>query len=119
MAKFLANENVPSAAVDAARRAGHDLVWIRDLLPGAGDEDVLRQAFTQERILVTFDKDFGNFVFRSSKTASWGIILLRPRLRSPDYVAQFLVSVLAQPIEWQGHFAVAQESRLRVLPLPD
>jgi len=60
MARFLANENVPSAAVNAARRAGHDLVWIRDLLPGASDEDVLGESFAQQRILVNFDKDFGN-----------------------------------------------------------
>jgi predicted nuclease of predicted toxin-antitoxin system len=71
MARFLANENVPFAAVDAARRGGHDLVWIRDLLPGASDQDVLRVSLAQQRILVTFDKNFGNLVFRSSKTASW------------------------------------------------
>jgi predicted nuclease of predicted toxin-antitoxin system len=119
MAKFLANENVPAVAVDAARRAGHDLDWIRDLHPGASDHDVLRESLSQQRVLVTFDKDFGNLVFHASKKASWGIILLRPRLFSPAYLAQFLVSVLAQPIEWHGHFAVAQEKRLRVLPLPD
>jgi hypothetical protein len=32
MAKFLANENVPGEVVEAARQAGHDLAWIRELV---------------------------------------------------------------------------------------
>jgi hypothetical protein len=57
--------------------------------------------------------------FERGKTATAGVILLRPRLRSPEHVAQFTVAVLSQPIDWEGNFSVAQEGRLRVVPLPD
>jgi hypothetical protein len=30
MPKFLADENVPVEAVEAARKAGHDLAWIKE-----------------------------------------------------------------------------------------
>ncbi len=30
MQRFLADENVPGDAVDAVRKAGHDLAWIKE-----------------------------------------------------------------------------------------
>jgi predicted nuclease of predicted toxin-antitoxin system len=118
MAKFLANENVPGEAVNAARDAGHDVAWIAESSPGTDDYAVLATALADGRVLVTFDKDFGELAFRQGKTAACGIILLRPRVRSPDYVAQFLVAVLNQALNWEGNFSVAQEGKLRAVPLP-
>jgi predicted nuclease of predicted toxin-antitoxin system len=118
MAGFLANENVPGDAVAAARAAGFDIAWISEIDPGASDPDVLRRAQNEQRVLVTLDKDFGELAFRQGATATCGVILLRPKLRSPDYVARFLVAVLGQSIDWVGNFAVAQDSRIRVLKLP-
>jgi predicted nuclease of predicted toxin-antitoxin system len=118
MAKFLANENMPGDAVATARRAGVDITWVRDISPGISDDEVLALALSEGRVLVTFDKDFGEMAFEQGKTATPGVILLRPRLRSPDHVAQFTVSVLTQPVDWGGHFCVAQEGRMRVVPLP-
>lgn len=118
MAKFLANENMPADAVVAAKPAGIDLVWVRDTMRGATDDDVLAFAVAEDRVLVTFDKDFGEMVFGLGSAASPGIVLLRPRLRSPTFVAQFTVTVLTQAIDWAGNFCVAQEGRLRVVPLP-
>jgi predicted nuclease of predicted toxin-antitoxin system len=117
MAKFLADENVPAEVVEAARQAGHDLAWIVELWPGADDDAVLATALAQNRVLVTFDKDFVEMAFRQGKTATCGVILLRPRVRSPNYVAQFALSVLAQTVSWEGNFSVAQEGKLRVVPL--
>ncbi len=70
-------------------------------------------------MLLTFDKDFGEMAFEQGKTATPGVILLRPRLRSPEHVAQFTVALLTQSIDWSNNFSVAQEGRLRVVPLPD
>jgi predicted nuclease of predicted toxin-antitoxin system len=89
MARLLANENVPADAVEAIRQAGHDLAWVRETSPGATDEVVLAQALAERRVLLTFDKDFGELAFRRGLQATPGIILLRPRLRSPDYVVRF------------------------------
>lgn len=118
MAKFLANENVPAEVVEAIRQAGHDLAWIGELSPGADDDAVLASSLTESRVLMTFDKDFGEMAFRQGKNATCGVVLLRPRLRAPDYVTRFTLGVLAQQINWEGHFCVAQEGKLRVVPLP-
>jgi predicted nuclease of predicted toxin-antitoxin system len=119
MAKFLANENVPPAVVEAARRVGMDVTWVRDISPGIGDEAVLTLSQAEGRALLTFDKDFSEMAFEQGKTATPGVILLRPRLRSPEYVSQFTVALISQPIDWEGNFSIAQEGRLRVVPLPD
>jgi predicted nuclease of predicted toxin-antitoxin system len=118
MATFLANENMPGAAVEAARRAGVDITWVREISPGISDHNVLALSQTEGRVLVTFDKDFGEMAFEQGKTATPGVLLLRPRLRSPEHVAQFTAALLTQAIDWEGNFAVAQEGRLRVVPLP-
>jgi len=118
MTRFLAKENTPREAVLAARALGHDIGWIVEIHPGASDDTVLQMAQEQSRVLVTFDKDFGEMVFRLGKTGSTGILLLRPRLRSPEIVTAFVTTVMSQPIEWAGHFTVAREGSLRVVPLP-
>jgi predicted nuclease of predicted toxin-antitoxin system len=57
--RFLANENLPGTAVTALAAAGHDVVWVRTAAPGTTDPEVLAWAAREERILLTFDKDFG------------------------------------------------------------
>ena len=41
------------------------------------DDAILARAQTEERIVVTHDKDFGELAFRSQLPASSGVILLR------------------------------------------
>ncbi len=118
MSKFLANENVPAETVNAARVAGHDVTWVAESAPGATDDAVLQLALTEGRVIVTFDKDFGEMAFRLGRKMTCGLILLRPRLKSPDHLAVFTTTVLSQQIVWEGQFSVAREERVRVIPLP-
>jgi hypothetical protein len=87
MARFLANENAPREAVLAARAAGFDVAWMVELQPGANDETVLSLAQQDNRVLITFDKDFGELVFHRGVSGSHGVILLRPRLPEKDHSA--------------------------------
>ncbi len=57
--RILANENVPEETVEALRYLGHDVIWMRTYAPGTADEIVLAQAQEENRIVMTFDKDFG------------------------------------------------------------
>ncbi len=118
MASFLANENVPLAAIQAIRLAGHDLASVSETAPGMSDQQVLARALAEGRVLLTFDKDFGELAFRLGQKSSCGVILLRPKLQTPDYISRFLVGVLGQAIAWENHFSVAEEGHLRVVPLP-
>ncbi len=115
--RILANENFPEDAVVALRRAGHDVAWIRADAPGSADEEVLRRAQSEARLLVTFDKDFGELAFRAGLPAASGVGLFRVSAPSSDHVARVAVSVLGSRTDWAGHFSVVEDRRIRMTPL--
>jgi predicted nuclease of predicted toxin-antitoxin system len=62
-------------------------VWVRTAAPGSTDPEVLAWAARDERILLTFDKDFGELAKASALPATCGIILFRvpmPRTTMSD-----------------------------------
>jgi putative transposase len=65
------------------------------------------------RILLTFDKDFGNLVFKAGVKAK-GVLLLRFRPSSPEQIAQKLKALIATGIQLEGQFVVVNEQRVRV-----
>jgi predicted nuclease of predicted toxin-antitoxin system len=116
--RLLANENFPGDAVTALRQRGHDVTWVRTDSPGISDVDVLERAQRENRIVITFDKDFGELAFRLKLPALSGIILFRISMPSSAYVAQAAVAALESRTDWAGHFAVVEEHRIRLTPLP-
>lgn len=86
--RFLANENVLGDVVTSLQHAGHDVAWGRADAPGSQDEDVLERALREDRILLTFDKDFGELAWQRGLPASCGVILLRLAMPSPAEIAR-------------------------------
>jgi len=117
--KLLANENFPLLAVKALQDLGHDVLWARTDMRGESDDVILHRAQAEDRLVVTFDKDFGELAFRWGLPASCGVILFRLRTQSPDYVRNRVVEILAAraDADWLGHFFVVEEYRIRVRPL--
>jgi predicted nuclease of predicted toxin-antitoxin system len=116
--RILADENFPGDAVIALRGRGHDVAWVRSDAPGSSDIQVIACAQTENRVPVTFDKDFGELAFRSRLPASSGIILFRISTPSPAYVARVAVAALESRADWADHFAVVEDDRIRMTPLP-
>lgn len=110
--RFLADENFPAEAVFALRRAGHDVVWICETASGASDEAVLAMATGDRRILLTFDKDFGELAWRSDLARSF-------RLPTPPAasVGDALAARIAERDDWIGHFSVIEPGRIRMREL--
>ncbi len=115
--RFLANENVPLDAITALREKAHDVIWIRTDAPGSSDEDILSRGVAAGRIVITFDKDFGELAFRSHLPSQCGIILFRIQGKSSEYMAKVVVSVIESRSDWTGHFSVIEEHRIRMRPL--
>lgn len=115
--RFLANENFPRAAVDALHADGHDVKWIRTEAPGVSDAVVLQQAIQQRRVVLTFDKDFGELAFRQRREQVPGIVLFRCRLRSAEHVADLVMRTLRVRSDWERHFSVVEEACVRMIPL--
>ncbi len=116
--RFLANENFPGPVVEALRSRGEDVSWIAQESPGARDDVVLARAQMEQRILVTFDKDFGELAFRSRLPAASGVVLFRLNGASPSEDNARALSALAERLDWAGHFAVVHDDRIRMRPLP-
>jgi predicted nuclease of predicted toxin-antitoxin system len=115
--RFLANENFPGAAVTALEAAGHDVVWVRTAAPGAADPDVLAWAAREERILLTFDKDFGELAKGSALPHTCGVVLLRTPMPTPSDVGQRLADLIMARDDWAGYFSVIEPGRVRMRPL--
>lgn len=116
--RFLANENFPGDAVEALRRGGHDVVWVRTDAPGAPDQEVLARAQSEGRVLVTFDKEFGELAWRMSLVAECGIVLFRIPMPAPDRAGEALAKILTSRQDWPGNFAVIEPGRVRIRTLP-
>ena len=115
--RFLANENVPLSVVEALKKTGHDVVWGRTDMPGTSDRDVLRRAQVENRIVLTFDRDFGELAFRQRLAASSGGILLRVLRADPAQLAEMVAETLSARTDWAGHFSVIEQDRIRMVPL--
>lgn len=116
--RYLANENFPLAAVAALRQQGHDVLWARTDLPSADDDDILARAQSEDRILLTFDKDFGDLAYHWGLPSKCGIVLFRLSIPSPDIAAQRVLTALTAQADWSGVFAVVEDARIRMRPLP-
>ena len=68
--RFLADENFPGDAVAALRSTGHDVTWVRTAMPGSADADILETAQRERRVLLTFDRDFGELAWRQRARTS-------------------------------------------------
>jgi predicted nuclease of predicted toxin-antitoxin system len=75
--RFLANENFPGAAIITLEADGHDVVWLMRAGPDTPDPDVPAWAAREQRILLTFDKDFGELARGSALPRNCGVVLLR------------------------------------------
>lgn len=61
--KFLIDRCTGSRLAEWLRFHGHDVVESREIGPDPGDRVLLEWAASEGRILITMDKDFGEFIF--------------------------------------------------------
>jgi predicted nuclease of predicted toxin-antitoxin system len=75
--KFLLDESADLRLAAYLQGLGHDVTAIaRDYSPSIPDNEVLAIAEQEERILITFDRDFGELVFSHHQSHS-GILYFR------------------------------------------
>ncbi len=107
--KFLVDECTGPAVARWLKAQGHDVFSVYDESRGIGDNEVVEKAYSEERILVTNDKDFGD------KKLHTGVILLRLE----DERAYNKIAVIKQLLEsysdrLHGNFLVVTEQRVRI-----
>lgn len=112
--RFLADECLDGRLVEGLRRAGHDVLAVRDHGRGAGDRSVLESARRERRALVTEDKGFGDMVVRRGASVP-GVVLVRYAQRDVWAVLEQLLAVVGQQGErLHRMYAVVTPARARV-----
>ena len=117
--KFLLNQDVYAATARFLSDQGHDVVPVARIgLSQADDEDLLRVAQEQNRILVTRDRDFGNLVF--VKALGAGVLYLRVLPSTQNAVHNELERVLRTYAEEElaRAFIVVKPDGHRIRRLP-
>lgn len=85
--RFLIDRCAGKRLADWLRQRGHDAVDSRERGADPGDRQLLVWADSEQRVLVTMDKDFGKLIFASGETHS-GVI------RLPDVPAEARIALM-------------------------
>ncbi len=118
--RFLADMGVARRVVEWLRGEGHDAVHLRDEgLQRMPNGAIFEKAASEERIILTFDLDFGEIVALSGGRRV-SVVLFRLHNTRTPHVIDRLKRVLrdsGQALE-QGAIVVVEESRHRTRRLP-
>lgn len=111
--KFLANENFPFKSYLLLKAQGWDIEHIGENNVGIMDEEVIEYSKKEERIIITFDSDYGELVFKN-KYQPRGVIYLRIRDFAPDYPAELLKDlIIEKSLPVDGRFTVIDDRKIR------
>lgn len=87
--------------------------------PAFSDQEVLARAIHEGRVLLTFDKDFGELAKAAPLPRQCGVILLRLPMPPPKLVGSTLSALLLSRQDWTGHFSVIEPGRIRSRPVKE
>ncbi|MBK8660066.1 MAG: DUF5615 family PIN-like protein [Bacteroidetes bacterium] len=108
--RFLANENFPKPSVDILRSKGYEVLSVSEMNPSITDEAVVNWANNEGRIILTFDKDYGEIVFRYRIPCS--VVFFRAKGETPTDVGNTLLEIL-KDIKLEGYFTVVDKTGIR------
>ena len=119
---LLADENIHPDVVRFLQEQGCDVVAVRESqLVGSTDEELLRTAVSENRLVLTHDSDFGTLAVLQGKPVV-GIVYLRPGHIEPDFTIQTIRAILRQEQDLSPPFVlvsqrIADDVRLRLRTL--
>ena len=116
---LLANENFPAPAIRKLRAAGVDVVAVSEVMPAVSDKDVMEYARREQRWIVTFDRDYGDLVFREGLLPPPAILFFRQEPYPPDRPADLVLAMLSEPQQAEGCMVVISEQNIRRKRFPE
>ena len=91
--KMLANENFPISSVKILERAGYDIIAVGNEFAGILDSEVIELAINQQRTIITFDRDYGELIFKKGYRPQAGVIYLRWDNFQPNEPGEYLIEL--------------------------
>jgi predicted nuclease of predicted toxin-antitoxin system len=92
--KLLANENFPYKSIYYLKTKGYDILSIGVDNPGIKDSDVMTIAINEGRTILTFDRDYGELIFRHNYKPAHGVIYLRLDEYEPEQPGHIIEEII-------------------------
>ena len=111
--KLLLDTCVYGKALEELLQAGHDVIWTGSWDRDPGDTEILAIAFSQQRIVITLDKDFGELAVFKNELHSGIIRLVNiPALDQGKFILHILKKHEQELLS--GAIVTANRTRIRV-----
>lgn len=111
--RFLANENFPFPSMKILRLIGFEVKSIAEDNFGISDEEVLRIAVAEQLIILTFDRDYGELIFKYKMQPPPAVVYFRLKGDNPQAAAQILLERIKNGLVIENHFSVIDEQGTR------
>jgi predicted nuclease of predicted toxin-antitoxin system len=112
--KLLANENFPLASVKILRNAGYDIISVGQDFAGILDSEVIELAMNENRTIITFDRDYGELIFKRGYKPLAGVIYLRWENFQPNEPGEYLIELFhSKDIQFESMLTVIGIDHIR------
>src|SRR5690348_10585051 len=113
---ILADENIHRFIITTLRDAGFEVVSVRELASGIKDDQVIQMALQNNWLLLTQDKDFGEWVF-AHHIKDLTVLFLRYSFNEFKEIAQTLIHLLENQQIDRPFFATITTKKIRIRKL--
>jgi predicted nuclease of predicted toxin-antitoxin system len=115
--KFLVDVGVGRRVEEHLLEKGYDTKAVRSIDQRMPDQEIIRLATSERRMIITMDKDFGELVYHSELNHC-GILLLRLEEASGVDKQRIISEILAKYSDrMKNHFCVYQNKKFRIRKL--
>jgi predicted nuclease of predicted toxin-antitoxin system len=115
--RFAVDACIPAQLIRALVALGADVTSAAGR-PAIPDDVILADSMSEDRVLITSDKDFGELVFRQEKPAA-GVILVRFDIVSEALAAEIAKRIAALNDAGRGAFTVLDRTTTRTRRTPE
>lgn len=113
---ILADENIDHGLIKAIRDAGFEVYSVYESSRGLSDEAIIDFSRNPPRIILTEDKDFGEWVF-AHNISGISVIFLRYAFPETEAISEILIRLLKDRSEGLfDHFTTITTQKIRSKP---
>lgn len=96
------------------REKGFSIKSIQEESPGISDNAVMKIALDLNLIILTFDSDYGELIFKYAKDNPPAVIFFREKGNSPEFAASALISLPeSKAVDLSKAFTVIEVNNVR------